>query len=231
MKLVLDKKHENRVEFLVDGISLPFANMLRRYAISSIPVLAVDSVVFYDNNSAFWDEYLAHRLGLMPIITPEKLPESTEIVFTLDAEGPKIVYASDMKSSDKEISIAKDKLPFVTLGPNQHVRLEAKAILGTAKQHAKFQAGIVSYGEDGKGLRFTVESFFQMTPTDVLQRTCDVIESDINDVEAALGETKPVKKSKKKKTEETVEPKKEENVEEEEKLKKTEAKEKSKKKK
>lgn len=199
MKLVLDKKHGNRIEFLVDGVTLAFANMIRRYGISMVPILAVDTVVYYDNNSAFWDEYLAHRLGLFPIVTPDNVPKDAEIVFTLDAEGPKTVYSSDFKSSDKDIKFAKDNLPYLTLGPNQRIRLEGKAIVGTGKTHGKFQSGIVSYGEEDKGLRFMVESFYQMEPYEVLKRGCDVIESNIEDMESALGEA-PKKKAAKKKT-------------------------------
>jgi DNA-directed RNA polymerase subunit D len=193
MKLVLDKKHGNRIEFLADGISLAFANMLRRYSISMVPVLAIDTVTFYDNSTAFWDEYLAHRLGLLPVATPDKLPENAEVVFTLDAEGPKVVLSSELKSSDKGIAIVKEDIPIVTLGQNQQLKLEGKAILGTGKSHGKFQSGIVSYGEEGKGLRFLVESFYHMEPVDVLRRGCDVIEGDIEGIEAALG-VKPKKK-------------------------------------
>jgi DNA-directed RNA polymerase alpha subunit len=193
MKLVLDKKHGNRIEFIGEGVTTSFANMLRRYSMSYVPVLAMGSVTFYDNTSAFWDEYIAHRLGLMPITTPAKTPESAEVIFSLDAEGPKIVYASEMKSSDKGISVAKDKIPIVTLGPNQHLRLEGKAVLDIGKKHAKFQAGFVSYGEEDKGLRFVVESFFHMEPYEVLARSCDVVLMNLEEIEAALGK-KPAKK-------------------------------------
>ncbi len=194
MKLVLDKKHGNRIEFIGEGVTTSFANMLRRYSISCVPVLAMDSVTFYDNTSAFWDEYIAHRLGLMPITTPAKTPESAEVIFSLDAEGPKTVYASDMKSSDKSISVAQGKIPVVTLGPNQHLRLEGKAVLDTGKKHAKFQSGFVSYGEEGKGLRFIAESFYHMEPSEVLARGCDVVLMNVEEIEAALGK-KPKKKA------------------------------------
>ena len=194
----LDKKHENRVEFVAD-VSTSFANLVRRYSIGRIPVLAIDQVTFYDNSSPLWDEYIAHRLGLMPIATPDRTPESAEIVFSLDAEGPKTVFSSEMKSSDKDIRMAKS-IPIVTLGPNQHLRFEAKAVLGNARKHAKFQAGIVSYGSGGKEgtLRFLVESCYQMEPSEVIGRACDVIEGDIEAIEEALGR-KPAKKAKKEK--------------------------------
>lgn len=192
--MALDKKQGNRIEWIAKDVNTSFANLVRRYALSRIPVLAIDSVTFYDNTTAFWDEYIAHRLGLMPITTPASLPHTTEIIFSLDAEGPKIAYASDMSSSDKEIKVAKDKIPIVTLGPNQHLRFEAKAVLGTARSHSKFQAGILSYGIEGDDLRFMVESFFQMEPADVVTRACDAIETDIEFIEAALGKA-PKKKA------------------------------------
>ncbi|MFN7990883.1 MAG: DNA-directed RNA polymerase subunit D [Candidatus Micrarchaeia archaeon] len=208
MKLVLDKKHGNRIEFIAKPLEASFANMLRRYSMSRVPVLAIDEVVFYDNSSAFWDEYIGHRLGLIPLTTPDNTPASAEVLFSLDAEGPKTVYASDMVSADKDIAVTKGNIVVVTLGPNQHLRFEAKAVLGTGRSHAKFQAGLVSYGVDGSDVRFMVESFYQMEPSEVLLRGCDVIERDIELVEEALGKKSEKKKKAAKKKEEEAEEKK-----------------------
>jgi DNA-directed RNA polymerase subunit D len=195
----LDKKHENRIEFITE-VSTSFANLVRRYSMSRVPVLAIDLVTFYDNNSPFWDDYVAHRLGLMPVTTPEKTPAGAEIIFSLDAEGPKTVYSSEMKSSDKDITMAKN-IPIITLGPTQHLRFEGKAVLGIGRTHAKFQAGLVSYGKEGNALRFMVESCHQMEPSEVIERGCEVIINDIEAVEEALGKKKP-KKAKKETAEE-----------------------------
>ena len=195
MKLTLDKLHENRIEFLAQDVTVSMANTLRRYSMSRVPILAIDKVTFYDNTSPLWDEYVAHRLGLLPITTPDKLPENSEIVFSLDAEGPKTVHASELKSSDKEIKVAKGTIPVLTLAANQRIRFECKAVVGTGRKHAKFQAGLVAYGNEGKGLRFFVESFFQMEPIEVIQRGCDAIESDLDAIEEVLSE-KPKKKKK-----------------------------------
>jgi len=195
MELTLDKKHENRIEFVVGGISTSFGNMIRRYAMNRVPVLALDLVTFYDNTTSMWDEYIAHRLGLIPIQTPEDFPSDGEVVFSLDETGPKVVYAKDFKSSDKEIKIAQDDIVIVTLGQSQHVRLEAKARLGTGVEHAKFQAGLLSYGvKDGK-FKIVVESFYQMPPARVITSSCNKILSDIKDALSAFGE-KPAKKEK-----------------------------------
>ncbi|HSB46935.1 MAG TPA: hypothetical protein VLD37_02900 [Candidatus Bilamarchaeum sp.] len=213
MKLSLDKKHGNRIEFVAKDVSPTLANILRRYSMGRVQVLAIESVVFYDNNSAFWDEYLAHRLGLMPIVTPDLLPEGTEVVFSLDAEGPKTVHASDMTSSDKDISVAKGSIVIATLGPNQRLRFEGKAVLGTGRKHAKFQSGLMSFGEAKDGLKIFVESFFHMEPAEVLLRGCDSLERDIESIEEALGKKSEKKKKaakKKKEKDEAEAPKDEE---------------------
>ena len=203
MKLSLEKQHENRIEFVAEDMANSFANMLRRYSMSRVPVLALDRVTIYDNNGPVWDEYLCHRLGLMPITTPAKLAPDVEINFTLDAEGPKPVYSSELKSTDDAVHVAKDKIIIVTLGQNQHLRLEAKAVLGIGRKHAKFQAGLVSYGqgmEEGE-YTFMVESFYQMPPKEVLLRGVGIIERDIDEIAEAIG-GKAAKKSKKKKEKE-----------------------------
>jgi len=191
MELVLEKKHENRIEFSAKEIESGFANMIRRYSLSRVPVLAMDSITVYDNTSSFWDEYIAHRLGLMPITTPKKTPKSAEIIFTLDAEGPKKVYSGDLQSADKGIKFAFDNIPLITLNQNQRIRLEGKAVLNNAKTHAKFQAGLVAYGKQENGsFKFMVESFYQMPPKDVIERGCDEIANDIAELEKALKKAK-----------------------------------------
>ncbi|MFH1222025.1 MAG: DNA-directed RNA polymerase subunit D [Candidatus Micrarchaeota archaeon] len=186
MELSLGKKHENRVEFSVKGISPYFANMLRRYAMTRVPVLAIEKVTIYDNNSAFWDEYIGHRLGLMPITTPKKLPKDPESTLYLDFEGPGIAYAKDMKPEDKDIVVAKENIPIITLGEKQRIKLEVKTALNTAERHARYQAGLVGYGIKDDEFKFFVESFYQMEPKEVLSRGCEVILSEISELRKGL---------------------------------------------
>lgn len=55
------------MDFLLSRVPLSLANSLRRVILSEIPTLAIDLVEIASNTSVLADEFLAHRLGLIPL--------------------------------------------------------------------------------------------------------------------------------------------------------------------
>lgn len=191
MKAELIESKGNKIAMKVSGTDIAFMNALRRYCMGRIPTLAIEGVTVYENTSSMFDEYVTHRIGLVPLITPKGVKEGMEVAFSLDESGPKVVYSGDLKTTDKDVKVAKERIPIITLFEGQNLRLEGKAIVGNGIKHAKFQAGLAAYGEDEKGgLVFKAESFFQMSPKEMLVRGCKQLESELS----ALG--KAVKKAK-----------------------------------
>jgi len=139
----------------IQDIQPYFVNSLRRIMISELPKLAVDNVVIYDNTSALFDEIIAHRLGLVPIPTDLSLltyrkdcvckgkgcPNCT-VRYTLSKEGDGPVLSGDLQPSEKSWAIKEDKIPIVKLYNDQRLILEIEAVLGTARNHAKWQSVI-----------------------------------------------------------------------------------------
>ncbi|MBI4738014.1 DNA-directed RNA polymerase subunit D [Candidatus Woesearchaeota archaeon] len=153
-----NKKKYNRVSFILKDTSSVFANMLRRVIMDEVPTLAIENVEFRKNTSVLYDEIIAHRLGLIPLVTDidsYKLPDECtckgegcsqcQVSFSLKAKGPGMVYASELVPKDPKILPVFPKTPIVNLGKGQVLEFEAIAVLGKGKNHAKWSPGTVYY--------------------------------------------------------------------------------------
>ncbi|WP_258085001.1 DNA-directed RNA polymerase subunit D [Thermococcus thermotolerans] len=151
-KFQILEKREDSIRFIIEGVDVPFANALRRTILAEVPTFAVDEVEFFENDSALFDEIIAHRLAMIPLTTPVErfsldaleLDDYT-VTLSLEAEGPGMVYSGDLKSDDEGIKPANPDIPIVKLAEGQRLTLNAYARLGRGKDHAKWQPGFVYY--------------------------------------------------------------------------------------
>jgi DNA-directed RNA polymerase subunit D len=190
MEIKITDESKATMSFTLSKATNAYANALRRTAINSINTFAIDKATFYENTSAMFDEYISHRIGLIPITTPSKgYSETDSILFTLEAEGPKTVYSGELKSAEKDVKVANDNIPIIKLAEGQKIRLECKAMMGIAATHAKFQPGLITYDQKGEGtFEFYVESFGQMPSKEIINKACDIIKEHAKEL------TKEVKK-------------------------------------
>ena len=191
MKAELVELKGNRISLKLSGADFSVINAIRRYCMGRVPIMAINSVMMYENTSSMFDEYVSHRIGLIPLITPKGTSGEMEVAFSLDESGPKVVYSGDLKSQDKDVKVARDRIPIITLFEGQNLRLEGKAVVGTGQTHAKFQSGMSAYEQDEKGnINFMAESFYQMAPKELLVRGCKQLESDLTELGKALKKAK-----------------------------------------
>mmetsp|Transcript_31670 Transcript_31670/g.75236 ORF Transcript_31670/g.75236 Transcript_31670/m.75236 type:complete len:121 (-) Transcript_31670:147-509(-) len=60
---------DDEMEFVLTGTDPSVANALRRAMMSDVPTIAIDLVEIEKNTTCLTDEFLAHRLGLIPIVS------------------------------------------------------------------------------------------------------------------------------------------------------------------
>ena len=151
MEIELKSQSDNEMVFIVRDAEVPFINAIRRCAMVNVPKIAIEDVNIIRNDSAMFNEVLAHRLGLTPLVSDIdaleglSLPEDDDwdeytngIMFSLNEVWPKVVYSKDLISSDSKIKPVYDTIPLVKLKEGEELNIEAVAKVGYGKEHAKW---------------------------------------------------------------------------------------------
>lgn len=167
-KVDLRELTQEYCEFVLSNTDASVANSLRRVILSHVPTIAIDLVEIDENSSVLNDEFIAHRLGLIPILSGRaremKSPfesegddDFTEVTFNLDMkctdDSTMIVGSADLmpdldhpdiipvELSHQQLGVAADNkgITIVKLRKNQELKLRAIARKGIGKDHAKWQ--------------------------------------------------------------------------------------------
>ncbi len=214
IRILSSNKEEGKVSFIIKDTTPAFANTLRRIIVDEVPTMAVEEVEFRKNNSISYDEMIAHRIGLIPLTTDLKsynLPEKCkcdgegcarcQLKLTLKAtKGSGVVYASELKSKDPKVKPVYPKMPIVKLLKGQSLELEATAVLGKGKDHAKWQPSSVSVlkPEDNNEYKFEllIESVGALPAAEILSHSLQILRKKIDMIHDNLEEANKVEKEK-----------------------------------
>jgi DNA-directed RNA polymerase subunit D len=203
-------KSDEKINFSSD-MSVSLANAIRR-SINYIPVLAVTELEISKNDSALYDEIIAHRVGLIPLKNEDlKLPKDCDcgkeegcgkcsVKFKLSAVGPCTVYSSEMTPKGSVVY----KMPITILDKDQELEFVAVAKMGLGIEHAKFTPGLIYYrydqnleneGEENfrkfldnvnKGnkneIQVFVESWGQMKAKDIFTSAIEALNSELKEL-------------------------------------------------
>ena len=151
-------------EFELTNTDPDIANALRRVMIAEVPTVAIDLVEIEMNTTVLNDEFIAHRLGLIPLVSHAVEQMSTpyegdgdfqEIDFELDvhctSDDTENITSQDLiRVQNHELDAALDSIVpvdegegsrgilIVKIRKGQELKLKAKARKGIGKDHAKW---------------------------------------------------------------------------------------------
>ncbi|CAK0785902.1 hypothetical protein CVIRNUC_009115 [Coccomyxa viridis] len=154
-------------EFELSNTDVSMANALRRVMLVEVPTIAVDLVEIEQNTTVLNDEFIAHRLGLIPLVstavhhmkgpfddigekdftdvelslhvlcTSDDTQDVTSNDFILDHQHPE-VYPVGYSDSRMQSEDAERPILIVKMRKNQELKLKAIARKGIGKDHAKW---------------------------------------------------------------------------------------------
>ena len=184
-----------KISIKLKGVSLEYANALRRICLNGVPVFAIDTVDIIENTSVMADEDLAHRLGMIPLKTELSRfndPDS-RVMFILDSgeiETTKIVTTADLSTKDDVVKPVSDKIPIASLAPGQRIKFEAYAKLGRGTEHAKWNSANISVltnTEKNDEHVLTVETTGALQPEEIILTGIDELGKRLDELKEKLG--------------------------------------------
>ena len=193
------ERADEKIVIKFNNVPRQYINAIRRTSISEVPTLAIDDVVILENSSVMHDEAIAHRLGLIPLLTNLDrfvMPHDCDckstlgcskcrVLLVLDSEAnekTKVVTSGELVSEDELIKPVSKDIPIITLAPGQKLKFEAYARLGIGRDHAKWQptsAAIVKDGNNENESILVIETNRALTAEETLMTAIEKINSKI----------------------------------------------------
>ena len=168
---------EKKISIKLKGVTLQYANALRRICLNGVPIYAIDTVDMIENSSVLADEGITHRLGLIPLKTDLSRSDESDsrIMLTLDSgddtETGRTVTSAEILSDDKVVKPSSDQIPIVQLAPGQKLKFEAYARLSKGTEHAKWNSSNIAVLLDTKKEDehiLTVETTGALKPREII---------------------------------------------------------------
>jgi len=177
------KIENNKCTFELSNTCTFTANALRRALISDIKTIAPHKVVIKENTSCQTDEYICHRIGLIPF-----LKQMEDIDFEKDCLSLNVSNETP-KTSDLQGEKFKTKydVDIIKLIDGQTLNLEIYFNEGSGQDHARYSPiAAVGYELQDKKIKFTFESINGECPTSHLKKALSSLQNRLNNIKVEI---------------------------------------------
>jgi hypothetical protein len=161
--------------FTISG-SAGFCNAIRRTLLSDLSMWAPKELLIRSKMSCQTDEYIAHRIGMIPF---RKIGEGDSI--TLKAQGPGMVLSQQFVGTAFE-TIHND-IEIMLLDKDQQLDFTVFFDKQNASKHARYSScaavGMASINNNGRH-KITFTSIVSETPKELILSALDLLESRID---------------------------------------------------
>ncbi len=113
------KKSDNIIVFSAKTTD-SLANAIRRSSYS-IPMIAIDEIEIAKNDSALYDETIAHRLGLIPIKMKKDEKKDGVLKFKISVKKEGFVYSKDISG---DFEVVYGEIPITLLKADQEIKIK-----------------------------------------------------------------------------------------------------------
>lgn len=177
----------NILKVKLTGTNEAVANSIRRGILTKVPTLSVKHIDIVKNESALFDEMLAHRVGQIPYVIPENFDEEDTLHIAVKKEGPGKLKAEDIQVDDDEAEPVNPEVEIAILKEGQEVEFEGEAKLGRGEEHAKHQGGTVGYEKlDDEEYVFRIESSSGYDNRELYNKALEHLKEELEEFEDAV---------------------------------------------
>ena len=160
MKIKRIYNESNISKYEISQSNTAIVNSLRRVIISEIPTVSIQYIKFIENSTHFFEEFISHRVGLIPLIyngdineirykkecSCDNECELCRLVINVDLKNEtdnlKYFTSDDLRFNNDKLSVVKYKnpIPICCLNPGENLKLECYAFKNIGKNHSRWCA-------------------------------------------------------------------------------------------
>lgn len=177
------KLTKNEIEFQTNNVPISYVNSLRRTLMSEMDVHAIHYIKLDRNTTNLPDDFLAHRIGMLPI--QNKTKGFTPSLFLEEQNNTDItlhIYSDNLRNEQSNY-IIPPKIFLFSLQPKQSIKMECFVVVGKGKQHSKWSSvsgtKIINLDEDNKSFSFQTEVCENYNVHSILLDAVSILKKDL----------------------------------------------------